>query len=231
MKKPQFVNGEIYHIYNRGVEKRNIFSDEQDYFRFIHDLFEFNDSSPAGKFSQNKFSEAKPQEVVSPIAARKLLVEIWCFCLMPNHFHLILKQIAGNGIILFMQKLGTGYTMYFNEKYQRVGHLSQGPFKAKIIENEDYLKYLSCYIHLNPLELIHLDRQEGKIRGQEKASEFLESYRWSSYLDYLGRENFPSVTSRHFINNRLFNVPNEYKEFINGLLTSDFNKIKDLTLE
>ena len=116
MKKPQFENGEIYHIYNRGVEKRKTFLEDKDYFRFIHDLFEFNDTVPAGKYfifggltSENKAQDPKSRK-------RDLLVEILNFCLMPNHYHLLLRQSKNNGISKFIQKLDTGYTMYFNQK-------------------------------------------------------------------------------------------------------------------
>ena len=93
MKKPNFISGNIYHIYNRGIEKRDTFMEDLDYLRFIHDLFEFNDKAPAGKFSQ--FSQAQKQqqsEVGLPIVKpRKLMVEILVFALMPNHFHLLIR--------------------------------------------------------------------------------------------------------------------------------------------
>ena len=206
MKKPQFINDGIYHSYNRGVEKRDIFLDKQDYFRFIHDLFEFNDQAPAGKFSQ--FSQAQKQqseekqqsEVRLPIIKpRKFLVEILAFCLMPNHYHLLLKQKSEGGIVQFMQKLGTGYTNYFNKKYKRVGGLFQGSFKAIGVVKQNYLNYLLYYIHFNPLDLFEPGWRIGKINNDQKAIEFLDSYRWSSHLDYLDKKNFPSVTQREFM--------------------------------
>src|SRR3990167_8816326 len=119
MKKPQFTADNFYHIYNRGVEKRKIFLNNDDHFRFIHDLFEFNDEAYAQniyyKLPSMKLYEVEPHKV----SKRKLLVEIIAFCLMPNHFHLFLRQNADNGIARFMQKLGTGYAMYFNQKYNR----------------------------------------------------------------------------------------------------------------
>jgi putative transposase len=192
MLKPQFLENETYHIYNRGVEKRKIFLDDKDYFRFIHDLFEFNDENPAFNVGYY-FNSGQLKNIRKP---RKLLVEILIFTLMPNHFHLLLRQERGNGIVKFMQKLGTGYTMHFNQKYERVGSLFQGRFKAKLINKNSYFFHIPHYIHLNPLELIYGGSTSIDWR---KAMKFLENYRWSSFLDYIGKRNFPSVTSRNFL--------------------------------
>ena len=129
MKKPPFINNEVYHVYNRGVEKRLIFSDDKDRFRFIHNLYEMNNSLPV---LNSKYWLAKKDhnmEVRLPYI-RDGLVEILAFCLMPNHYHLLLRQAQDKGIVKFMQKLGTAYTNYFNIKNERVGPLFQGRFKA-----------------------------------------------------------------------------------------------------
>lgn len=196
MNKPQFVEGQIYHIYNRGVEKRNIFSAKTDYLRFIHDLFEFNDEEPVFNvvyYFDRKTMEVQSQYINKERKPRKLLVEILAFVLMPNHFHLLLQQKREKGIIRFMQKLGTGYAMYFNKKYERVGGLFQGRYKAVRVEEERHFTYLPFYIHANPLKLY---------RGStsiDRLMRFLKDYRWSSFADYVGKENFPSVTSRGFL--------------------------------
>ncbi len=189
MKKPSFVKDEIYHIYNRGVEKRTIFTGQKEYYRFIYDMFEFNDENSTTNNSysfKSKSIEVEPQYKKS----RKLLVEILAFVLMPNHFHLLLKQKRENGIIKFMQKLGTGYTMYFNKKHARVGGLFQGRFKAVLIENEAQYIHIPSYIHMNPLKFY---------RGSTSIKlkmDFLSGYKWSSLSDYIGRKNLPSLTSR-----------------------------------
>lgn len=219
MRKIQLANNEYYHIYNRGVEKRTIFQDQKDRLRFIHDLFEFNDQAPAGKFFP--ISETEPPN----IRQREMLVEIICFCLMPNHFHLILRQKADNGIALFMQKLGTGYTAYFNKKYQRNGVLFQGAFKSIHIETEEYLAHLSRYIHLNPIELVDSNWKINGIKNWRKANEFLESYRWSSYSDYLGNKNFPSLINRNLLF-KIFNSSENYKNFVNDWMIKDVEEIK-----
>ena len=199
MQKPRFVENQIYHIYNRGVEKRKIFLDDRDYFRFIHDLFEFNDENSVfnvAYYFDSKSKNIKSHHLEKERRPRKLLVEILIFTLMPNHFHLLLRQKKENGIVKFMQKLGTGYTNYFNKKYERVGGLFQGRFKAVLIGEEAHFIHLPFYIHTNPLNLIY---GSSTSIDWKKQKEFLENYRWSSYLDYIGKRNFPSLTSREFL--------------------------------
>ena len=212
MKKPQFANNQIYHIYNRGVEKRKIFLDDKDYFRFIHDLFEFNDLNPAINlfyYFNSQSIEVEHHYFKKEQKSRKLLVEILAFVLMPNHFHLLLRQKREGGIIKFMQKLG-GYTMYFNQKYERVGPLFQGRFKAILIKDHSHLIHLPYYIHLNPIELAFPDwpNHQG---STSLIINFLEKYRWSSWLDYVGIKNFPSVTSREFLAD-IFGGPEKHKK-------------------
>jgi putative transposase len=132
--------------------------------------------------------ESRP--VQKTIKLRKRLVDILVFTLMPNHYHLMLRQKAENGITKFMQKLGTGYTMYFNKKNKRSGSLFQGRFKAVHLTNNEHLIYLPHYIHTNPLSLNY---------GGSTSIVFLEKYRWSSFLDYIGVDNFPSITERPYL--------------------------------
>lgn len=212
--KPSTRN--IYHIYNRGVDKRKIFLDEEDYFRFIHDLFEFNDEAPAINIYY-KAPNFKSYEVglrkISPKVKReprKLLVELMAFCLMPNHFHLMARQLGDNGITEFMRKLGGGYTNYFNLKYHRTGSLMQGKYKFALIKNEAHFIHLPYYIHLNPLDMAAPEWREKKIENYRKAMKFLENYRWSSFQDYIGKKNFPSVTQREFLT-EFFDSPQNYK--------------------
>ncbi len=221
MKRPIFTNDHVYHVYNRGVEKRITFTNDRDYLRCIHDLYEFNDQEPAlnlGHFLTSQpssknievglryFQYNKPER-----PPRKLLVEILAFCLMPNHYHLLLRQKKDNGISTFMQKFGTGYTNYFNLKYERVGPLFQGKFKAVEVETDAQLLHLPYYIHLNPVELVEPRWKDRIIKNWKGTITFLESYRWSSYLDYIGKKNFPSVTSREWLTD-IIGTPSEYKK-------------------
>lgn len=135
---------------------------------------------------------------------------------MPNHIHLLLKQLKDKGISKFIQKFG-GYTRYFNRKYERTGHLFQGRFKEVHIANDDQLRTVFVYIHTNPVALIFPGWKEKGITSVNKAAKFIENYRWSSYADYLGKKNFPSVTSREFLQDIMGN-PKECRDFVNDWL-------------
>lgn len=167
MRRIKFLTGEYYHVYNRGVEKRDVFLDRTDHFRFLSEMKIMN---TAGKCLNEATSQLKEKRLVSIVA----------YCLMPNHFHLLLKQVEEGGISKFMHKITTGYTMYFNVKYKRSGVLFQGPFKAKYIENDSYMLHLSRYIHLNPADI-----QE--FNGENKIKD-LKEYEWSSLPFYLDQD-------------------------------------------
>ena len=188
--KPTFANGEIYHVYNRGVEKRVIFTETANYIRMLHDLYELNDANYT--FNSGHYLEYHPN-IVERNGPREPLVEILAFVLMPNHYHLMLRQIQENGVIKFMQKLGIGYAVYFNIKYDRVGPLFQGRFKAVHVTTNRYLQNLLGYIHTNPMDLTDDHRDPMRVMG------FLRRYHWSSFMDYAGIENCPEITSRTFL--------------------------------
>ncbi len=227
--RPKLANGEIYHIYNRGVEKRTVFLSECDYLRFIHDLFEFNDTEPVPQ-SNIRLLLRRPGEVDSKRLnqclgvrppnikkRRELLVELMTFSLMPNHYHLLVRQLIDGGTSLFMKKIGAGYTNYFNLKYERVGPLFQGVFKMALIKNEDHFLFIPHYIHLNCLDREEPKWREGIIENAGRAMGVLGDYRWSSYLDYIGIKNFPSVTQRDFLMEFL-GGPGNYKKETWGIL-------------
>lgn len=205
-KRPQIANGEIYHIVIRVIEGLKLFRDEKDYFRMIHDLFEFNDEAPASSY----YREVRANQTRTLLVGlqtsknkrkRRLLVEILAFCLMPNHIHLLIRQLKDGGISKFMRKIGAGYGGYFNQKYKRSGHLFSERYKIVYIKNQEQLKTVFVYIHTNPVAIIIPGWKEKGIKGRELqgAIKFLENYRWSSHLDYLDRKNFPSLTTREFL--------------------------------
>lgn len=193
MKRPRFVNGAFYHVYNRGVEKRRVFLDSRDHARFIHDLFEFNDVHAAMNI-QRQYGE-QSTFIEKEKIRRDPIVDIAAFVLMPNHYHLLLRQRKNEGIPHFLQKIGTGYTLYFNLRYERSGVLFQGRYKVKSIERDNYLRYLVDYIHLNPVELF--SERDKSLQNVESLLDRLNGYRWSSYRDYSGSKNFPSILNRH----------------------------------
>ena len=222
MRKFQFEENQICHIYNRGVDKRDIFLDDKDYLRFIHYLFELNNgkkiSNIGYRINQNQSIEVEPQYLERRMS-RELLVEILAFVLMPNHYHLLLRQKKENGIVKFMQKLGTGHTMCFNNKHDRAGSLFQGRFKASLVNEDSYFTHIPNYIHLNPLKLLKKYGGSTSIGYKEKM-EFLKKYRWSSFPDYAGEKNFPSVTSREFLLNN-FGGEIGYKKNIEDIVKED----------
>lgn len=143
MRKIKFVNGELYHIYNRGTDKRSIFKNDNDLARFFQCLDEFNSVKPIGSIFEHSFVKDKSK------FKKVKLVNIVCYCLNPNHYHLILEQLRDNGISEFMKRINGGYTNFFNAKYKRNGILLQGRFKANLINSNEYLLHASCYVGLN----------------------------------------------------------------------------------
>ncbi|KKP79872.1 MAG: hypothetical protein A2271_01300 [Candidatus Moranbacteria bacterium RIFOXYA12_FULL_35_19] len=150
MRKVPFEKGEFYHIYNRGTDKRIIFNDKYDLQRFFQSVSEFNNEKPIGSIFENSFRKKEGKALGHRMSK---LVNFVCYSISPNHYHFILEQLTDNGIEKFLQKLGNGYTKYFNHKYKRSGVLFQGKFKSIHINNNEYLLHLSVYINLN--NLIH----------------------------------------------------------------------------
>lgn len=225
MKRPHFANEYIYHIYNRGVEKRNIFLKDSDRIRFITNLYQFNDTAPTFNPARQLF------EVRLQTKREKNLVDILSFCLMPNHYHLMVRQKIEDGITEFMRKLGTGYTNYFNLKYTRVGSLFQGKFKAILLERERHLVHLPHYIHLNPLDLTAPEWREQKIRNPRQALNILRAYRWSSLPDYLGRKNFPSVINSTFLKECIGGPKTFLNQMSDWIQDVNFDLIENVMLE
>ena len=237
-KRPPLINGQIYHIIVRAIEDLQLFRNEKDYLRMTHDLFEFNDEDPVS--SVYRVSLVRTPNVTRSFLVtlgerrkkRKMLVEVLTFCLMPNHIHLLIRQLREGGISKFMRKIGAGYGLYYNQKYKRNGRLFQGRYKIVLAENNEQLKTLFVYIHTNPTAIIFPKWKERGIKDLKKAVKYIENYRWSSYPDYLGNKNFPSLTSREFLA-KLMGGISGYREFVNGWLRFkkklvDFEK---LTLE
>ncbi len=231
MEREKPITGEIYHIYNRGVDKRTIFEDDHDRIRFVHDLWEFNDKRSANNSERSLSSNGLAGNMyevslrtLKKQEGRDKLVDILAWCLMPNHFHLMLRQRVENGIPNFMRKLGTGYTNAFNIKTERVGSLFQGVYKFKYVDREEYLLYLPHYIHLNPVSL--------SLGGsQMEALKFLDSYRWSSFQDYCGKKNFPSLIDLKFINHT-FGSPDDYRrDIIQWLKEGDESYLNNILLD
>ncbi|MBI3342775.1 transposase [Candidatus Gottesmanbacteria bacterium] len=170
-----FVADGFYHIYNRGVNKADIFTDDQDYRVFLH-LLKYYLSPIKSLDIFHPFGDITDIKIVRPrpLANLEDEVDLVAFCLMPNHFHLLIKQHSPDGMTKLMRRLITTYSMYMNKRHKRVGHLFQGNYKAVLIEDDTYFLHLSRYIHCNPLSLPSMT---GMI---------LVNYPYSSYPYYLG---------------------------------------------
>lgn len=196
-----FENNEYYHIFNRGVEKRRVFMCAKDYERFLLSMVEFNRILPLGSLRDGASLQAL--DAWAPgIECLEKLVEIVAYSLLPNHYHLILKQSVENGISKFIHKISMGYANYFNLKYNRSGSLFQGKFKAIPITSDDKLLELSVYINFNA-QLHQLVKNQ-------------LSYKWSSCREYL------SVSKKDICNrNPIFDALNSgesYSELIKEIL-------------
>ncbi|MFC1709561.1 transposase [Candidatus Omnitrophota bacterium] len=196
MRKANFAIGEHYHVYNRGVDNREVFSDIEDYLRFLKSLREFNRPHAIGSLFEQQHSRKMKEPIKNLGVQLPKIVEIVCYCLNPNHFHLIVKQVASSGVEKFMHRVSTGYTNYFNNKYKRSGSLFQGKYKFSHISSDEYLLYVSAYVNCN-----------NEVHGISKA----EAYRWSSFSEYLGKGNY-SLCDKKIILEQ-FNNKQEYYNF------------------
>ena len=190
IRKVSFAPGEYYHLYNRGNDKRKIFHDKQDYGYFMKLLYSSNSKD---NFKLHYLQRSKG---FSPfdLENNDQLVSIGAYVLMPNHFHILITQKTDSGISKFMQRLSTGYAMYYNQKYKRTGSLFEGKFKSEHLNTDRYLKYIFSYIHLNIIKIIDNLWKENGIRDLDGALKFLNEYQYSSYLDYLN--NFARPVSK-----------------------------------
>ena len=174
MRNMSFVENEFYHVFNRGVEKRDIFLDIHDLHRFCESMDAFNQVKNIGSLRDNSKLKKNRRRASGDLAQEKL-VNFIAYCANQNHFHFILEQVTKKGVEKFMHKLGTGYSKYFNAKYKRSGSLFQGKFKAKHVDSNDYLLHLSAYVNLN--NKAHEESTESKLKLSR-----------SSWDEYNGKE-------------------------------------------
>ena len=199
MRNIKFATKEFYHIYNRGVDKRDIFMNPQDLNRFLFCMSLFNTKDPVGSVyldSRRRKKELKMRSVASH--KDRKLVNFIAFCLNQNHYHFILEPLVDDGIQKFMHRLSTGYTNYFNEQRKRSGSLFQGPYKAKHINSNGYLLHVSVYVNLNTKVHKSLNKK------------WMENLQISSYKEYTEK------TAKQFCSKEIilgqFGSLKEYKE-------------------
>lgn len=200
----QFIPESSYHCYNRGVEKRRIFMDRQDYGVFLNRL---------------KQMLSDPDEIKGEYSNRELVksfygrIELYAYCLMPNHYHLLLYQYDDTAISEFMRTLGTSYTMYFNKRHERVGHLFQGRYKARPIQTDADAMHISRYIHLNPI----------------KYPDGYELYPYSSMQYVLFTERCPSWVATERALKSYWDSRETYSKFVKDFATEDsYEELDDL---
>lgn len=208
MRKVILATGHLYHIYNRGVDKREIFSDYSYYSRFISTLkhyLKYNyPYSLLKRRLENARSPSEKQSILLQLETRRVKspVEIVSFCLMPNHYHLTLKQSIKNGISKFMHRIGIAYTTYFNIRKDRTGRLFEAAYKAVMIDSDEQLFHLTRYQHINPHSLDLATPKE------------LIEYPWSSLSTYLGGGQFPFIKPKIVMS--AFRSPEEYLNFVSA---------------
>lgn len=219
-RKTILATNEIYHVYNRGVEKRPLFLTKWDYNRFLDLINYYRFINCPVKYSLFKNLPREERERIFENLNKKVetWVDILAFCLMPNHIHFLIKQLNNHGISKFMAKITNSFSHFFNIKQDRVGHLFQGNFKVKRIESDEQLIHVSRYIHLNPVigHILNFDE--------------LENYEYSSYPEYTGKKT-------RFCNTNLvlsyFKNQDAYKKFVKD--QADYQKhleeIEHLVLE
>ena len=212
-RKEKFITGDNYHITMRAIDDNLVFKDTDDYFRGVFSIYEFNDTNPvtiqARRKARRSFKKSlrkvdgSPTSIQPPefIDRRDKFVDILAFCFMPNHIHLLVKQLKDRGISKFIQKVGGGYGKYFNTKYQRKGHFFQDSFKAIHIDDDRQFMAVVSYIFTNPIALIEPGWKELGIKNYtvEEVEKYLQNYKWSGFQDCVGIKNFPSVTEREFL--------------------------------
>lgn len=213
--RKEYGAGGHYHVYNRGVNKCPIFLDEQDFKVFLGYMkLYLEPPNLQGQALQDENGRTIPPSKEPKNYMGK--IELLAYCLMPNHFHLLIKQNTDRGIAEFMQSLIQRYVMYFNKKYQRVGGLFQSRYKTVLIEDENQFVYITKYIHRNPIDILPA--------GPGPAG--LETYKYSSYGNYLGlfRQRWvrPEQVLSYFSNMR---GTNTYQSFVEDAVSDDLTKV------
>lgn len=202
-RKIPLVTNEVYHVINRGAGSQPIFLNQRDYLRALETIFYYQNQDLSLRYSFFlRLPKHQKEELLDRLKARrKFLVEIIAHCLMPNHFHLLLKQIRDDGISIFISKFSNSYTRYFNTNQKRIGSLLQGNFKAARMETDEQLIHVSRYIHLNPYSSYVV-----------KNLKELENYPYSSLPEYLNPK-MPVRCSKEIVLHHFKNVAS-YKKFV-----------------
>ena len=222
MRREGFEIGSFVHVYNRGNRKQAIVRDARDRWHFLQMLYYFNNEA----LFANPFREAKEtlktnfhsQLFWPPIwGKRKPMVKVIAFALVENHYHFLLKEITEKGISHFMRRIGIGLAKYFNAKYQEVGGLFQGSYKAKVISEDIYLQYLSVYIQVKNVFELYPGGPEAALKEFDAAYDWAVRYPYCSLGDYAGSRESP-IIDKDLLGD-IFPTPGKYKDFARRCLT------------
>lgn len=221
IRKVILADNQIYHVFNRAIDRQTIFTTKWEYKRALETLKYYRFANLPFKLSQllNLQDDVRQKIISELIQKNEKIIEFIAFCIMPNHFHFLIKQLIPNGISKFVSDFTNSYTRYFNTKHERNGHLFEGLFKAVLVESDEQLIHLSRYIHLNPVASFIIKSAE------------LEDYSWSSLPEYL------KLTSENLCAKEtvlgMFPSTEDYKKFMTDQIkyAQELEKIKHLVLE
>ncbi|MCX6717196.1 MAG: transposase [Candidatus Taylorbacteria bacterium] len=211
---------DIKHVFNRGINKNDIFIDDYDRMRFIESLYKFNNEKVAIRSETKSFFDNPPPQ--------EKLVEILKWTLMPNHFHLLVQEKIEGGISEFVRRLGNGYTKYFNIKHKKSGFLFQNRTKMILVKSEQQFLYIPYYIDLNILDIYFPNWREDGLKDLNKALEVMKNYKWSSFPDYFDEKerDFSCVVNKELFYD-LFDLDEEhYKKELKDFIKSPIKKFK-----
>ena len=185
---------EFYHALNRGVDKRAIAMNDTDRLRFVQDLYDMNNTASVENTVRIPLFDLRGR-TENAFRNRDRLVDVHAWCLMGNHYHLLISERVGGGISKFLMKLNVGYTKYFNLRYARSGVLFQGKTKRVLIGNDRQFLYILPYIHMNPLDFMEGGKawRAQSLAKPRAALKWITEYRWSSYRNYAGEKEFAEI--------------------------------------
>ena len=219
-RKLVFVNDGYYHVFNRGIDRRVTYTNKREHDRAINLLEFYQYATIPLRYSRySKLPSDKQQNYLVQMIDGGKIVEVVAYCLMPNHFHLLLRQKEKKGIATYIGNFINAYTKYFNTKHQRIGPLFQGIFKAVYVETDEQLIHLTRYIHLNP------------VSSSLTTPEHLHAYPWSSYPAYIGVREDKLVTD--YTRLSIHAMAPDYKNFVKDQIAyaRELEKIKHMTFE
>jgi len=230
MRVEPFTIDSFVHVVKRGARGMHITKNKSDQWRFVRLLYFMND-----EFADENWERKNNKQglLVRPMnwPTKRPLVKILAYCLMPNHFHLILKEIREGGVSMFMKKLGESMTRHFNEKYQEKGSIFQGAYKSRTINSDEYLRYVGAYVMAkNPFELYPKGGLEGATKDFEDAWQWAVDYPFCSLADYGGGRGYSVILDKDLLG-EIFISPKKFKEFCQSCKFTDVRHPSNLQID